>query len=122
MLRSFHYIDEKGKDQGINGKLFPRFYGGYLSICSIFASNLPDENFTVRNRASEIASLLGDVEKIRVERRKAKGNRSKYQGQGNDGGMSFITTGGSRYGGFGSESQSGGGGSYEGDGGMFLSA
>ncbi|CAD6575947.1 MAG: Epsin-3, clathrin recruitment and traffic between the Golgi and endosome [Tremellales sp. Tagirdzhanova-0007] len=88
MLRSFHYIDEKGKDQGIN----------------------------VRNRASEIASLLGDVEKIRVERRKAKGNRSKYQGQGNDGGMSFITTGGSRYGGFGSESQSGGGGSYEGDG------
>jgi len=23
MLRSFHYIDEKGKDQGINGKCFP---------------------------------------------------------------------------------------------------
>ena len=23
MLRSFHYIDEKGKDQGINGKSFP---------------------------------------------------------------------------------------------------
>jgi epsin len=22
MLRSFHYIDEKGKDQGINGNLF----------------------------------------------------------------------------------------------------
>jgi epsin len=22
MLRSFHYIDEKGKDQGINGKVF----------------------------------------------------------------------------------------------------
>lgn len=22
MLRSFHYIDEKGKDQGINGKSF----------------------------------------------------------------------------------------------------
>ncbi|KAI0250415.1 ENTH-domain-containing protein [Lactifluus subvellereus] len=23
MLRSFHYIDEKGKDQGINGSVFP---------------------------------------------------------------------------------------------------
>ncbi|KGB78752.2 ENTH domain-containing protein c [Cryptococcus deuterogattii R265] len=76
MLRSFHYIDEKGKDQGIN----------------------------VRNRASEIALLLGDVEKIRTERRKARANRNKYQGAGNDGGMSFITSTGSRYGGFGSDS------------------
>ncbi|WRT69935.1 uncharacterized protein IL334_006926 [Kwoniella shivajii] len=82
MLRSFHYIDEKGKDQGIN----------------------------VRNRSSEIASLLGDVEKIRVERRKAKQNKNKYQGGGNDNGMSFVTTSGSRYGGFGSDSVSGGGG------------
>ncbi|WVW86480.1 hypothetical protein I302_108528 [Kwoniella bestiolae CBS 10118] len=82
MLRSFHYIDEKGKDQGIN----------------------------VRNRASEIASLLGDVDKIRSERRKAKSNKNKYQGGGNDGGMSFITPGGSRYGGFGSDSLGGGGG------------
>ncbi|WWC64895.1 uncharacterized protein I303_107509 [Kwoniella dejecticola CBS 10117] len=81
MLRSFHYIDEKGKDQGIN----------------------------VRNRAMEIASLLGDVDKIRQERRKAKSNKNKYQGGGNDGGMSFITPGGSRYGGFGSDSLGGGG-------------
>ncbi|OXC68352.1 hypothetical protein AYX13_03056 [Cryptococcus neoformans] len=76
MLRSFHYIDEKGKDQGIN----------------------------VRNRASEIALLLGDVDKIRTERRKARANRNKYQGVGNDGGMSFVTSTGSRYGGFGSDS------------------
>ncbi|WWC95069.1 hypothetical protein V866_001921 [Kwoniella sp. B9012] len=82
MLRSFHYIDEKGKDQGIN----------------------------VRNRASEIASLLGDVDKIRSERRKAKANKTKYQGGGNDGGMSFVTSSGSRYGGFGSDSLGGGGG------------
>ncbi|GFZ51112.1 ENTH domain-containing protein [Saitozyma sp. JCM 24511] len=82
MLRSFHYIDEKGKDQGIN----------------------------VRNRASEIAALLGDVEKIRTERRKAKANKNKYQGQGNDGGMSFVTATGSRYGGFGSETIGAGGG------------
>ncbi|ESK87476.1 epsin domain-containing protein [Moniliophthora roreri MCA 2997] len=74
MLRNFHYIDDKGKDQGIN----------------------------VRNRAKEIVELLSDVDKIRAERRKAKANKNKYSGQGNDG-MSFSSSG-SRYGGFGSES------------------
>ncbi|BEI84496.1 hypothetical protein CcaverHIS002_0411000 [Cutaneotrichosporon cavernicola] len=89
MLRNFQYIDEKGKDQGIN----------------------------VRNRSNEIAALLGDVDKIRTERRKARSNRSKYQGH--EGGM-FNTATGSRYGGFGSESYvpggggSGGGGGYGG--------
>ncbi|KZT28737.1 ENTH-domain-containing protein [Neolentinus lepideus HHB14362 ss-1] len=86
MLRSFHYIDDKGKDQGLN----------------------------VRNRAKEIVELLSDVEKIRLERRKAKANRSKYTGTGNDA-MSF-TSGGSRYGGFGSDSYSGGGSSSYGGG------
>ncbi|TFK48767.1 ENTH-domain-containing protein [Heliocybe sulcata] len=86
MLRSFHYIDDKGKDQGIN----------------------------VRNRAKEIVELLSDVEKIRTERRKAKANRSKYTGTGNDA-MSF-TSGGSRYGGFGSDSLGGGGSSSYGGG------
>ncbi|TFY73954.1 hypothetical protein EWM64_g10058, partial [Hericium alpestre] len=74
MLRSFHYIDDKGKDQGIN----------------------------VRNRSREIVELLSDVEKIRQERRKAKANRSKYIGTGSDG-MSFSSAG-ARYGGFGSDS------------------
>lgn len=88
MLRNFHYIDDKAKDQGIN----------------------------VRNRAKEIAELLSDVEKIRSERRKAKTNRNKYTGTGNDG-MSFSSGGGGRYGGFGSESggySGGGGDSYGG--------
>jgi len=61
---------------------------------------------TVRNRAKELVELLSDVEKIRAERRKAKANRNKYVGVGNDGrfgGMSF-NSGGSRYGGFGSDS------------------
>ena len=73
----------------------------------------------VRNRSSEIALLLADVEKIRQERRKAKANKSKYRGTGNDGGMSFVTSGGSRYGGFGSETlgSSRGGGNGEGSGG-----
>ncbi|KAI9436562.1 hypothetical protein H4582DRAFT_2112028 [Lactarius indigo] len=78
MLRSFHYIDEKGKDQGLN----------------------------VRNRSRELVELLADVDKIRRERKEAKANRTKYVGTGNDG-FSF-SSGGGRYGGFGNDSFSGG--------------
>ncbi|MCO5565536.1 hypothetical protein L7F22_019210 [Adiantum nelumboides] len=82
ILRNFHYIDDAGKDQGIN----------------------------VRNRAKEIAELLSDVERIRLERRKARQNKSKYQGAGNSDFVPGSGTG--RYGGFGSDSlYSGGGGS-----------
>ena len=78
--------------------------------CSIWS-----RSWVVRNRASEIGGLLVDVEKIRTERRKAKSNKTKFSGQGNDGGMSFVTSSGSRYGGFGSDSL-GGGSSYQGGG------
>ncbi|KAF9533295.1 hypothetical protein CPB83DRAFT_846209 [Crepidotus variabilis] len=83
MLRNFHYIDDKGKDEGIN----------------------------VRNRSKELIELLSDVEKIRSERKKAKANKNKYIGVGSDGmgfggGGGFETSGGGRYGGFGSESSS----------------
>ncbi|KAF2967920.1 hypothetical protein GQX73_g5653 [Xylaria multiplex] len=75
MLRQFHYIDPNGKDQGIN----------------------------VRNRAKELAELLGDVERIRAERKKARTNKAKYTGV--EGGTSGGFSGSSgRYGGFGSES------------------
>ncbi|CCM03741.1 uncharacterized protein FIBRA_05887 [Fibroporia radiculosa] len=86
MLRNFYFIDDKGKDQGIN----------------------------VRNRSTQIVELLSDVEKIRSERRKAKTNKHKYTGVGNEA-MSF-SSGGSRYGGFGNDSPgySGSGGSYSG--------
>lgn len=50
MLKSFHYIDSKGVDQGIN----------------------------VRNRARELSVLLGDEARIRQERRKAKTNAKKF--------------------------------------------
>ncbi|WFD25205.1 Epsin-3, clathrin recruitment and traffic between the Golgi and endosome [Malassezia nana] len=73
ILRNFHYIDDQGKDQGIN----------------------------IRNRAKELAALLSDVELIRAERRKARANRSKYQGTGN---TDFVPgSGGGRYGGFSSD-------------------
>lgn len=79
ILRNFHYIDEKGKDQGIN----------------------------VRNRAKELAELLGDVDRIRQERRKARSNKTKYTGGGNG---EFVPGSGTRYGGFGSDSYYAGGG------------
>lgn len=87
VLRSFHYIDEKAKDQGIN----------------------------VRNRAKEIAELLSDLDRVRQERRKAKASRNKYTGVGNDG-PSFTSATGSKYGGFGSDTgglSGGGGGGHD---------
>ena len=95
MLRQFHFIDANGKDQGIN----------------------------VRNRSKELVDLLSDVDKIRTERKKAKGNRAKYGGYegGGAGGSGGDSSSGGRYGGFGSESA--GYGAYDGrvygDGGGF---
>lgn len=87
MLRQFHFIDQNGKDQGLN----------------------------VRNRAKELAELLGDVDRIRTERKKARATKSKYtgvEGGAGLGGGGFSSGSGGRYGGFGSESagQGGGGG------------
>lgn len=94
MLRQFHYIDVNGKDQGIN----------------------------VRNRSSELVKLLGDVDQIRAERKKARSNRNKFGGF--EGGMGVgggMSSGSSRYGGFGSDSVGYGGysGGVFGDGGGF---
>lgn len=41
MLRSFHYIDEKGKDQGINGEPYFRLLAQRLSSYSIGHSIVP---------------------------------------------------------------------------------
>ncbi|KAJ9636405.1 Epsin-3, clathrin recruitment and traffic between the Golgi and endosome [Coniosporium tulheliwenetii] len=95
MLRQFHYIDQNGKDQGIN----------------------------VRNRSKELAELLSDVDRIRAERKKARATKNKYGGvEGGSGFSTGMSGGGSRYGGFGSEEQSGYGGysgGVYGDGGGF---
>lgn len=81
MLRQFHFIDQNGKDQGIN----------------------------VRNRSKELVELLSDVEKIRSERKKARTTRNKYGGY--EGGAGGSGSTGGRYGGFGSESAGAGGSS-----------
>ncbi|KAH7391391.1 hypothetical protein BKA64DRAFT_710295 [Cadophora sp. MPI-SDFR-AT-0126] len=86
MLRQFHFIDQNGKDQGLN----------------------------VRNRAKELAELLSDVERIRAERKKARATRNKYTGVEGGGGLGGSgLSSSSRYGGFGSEEASGGGGGRE---------
>lgn len=85
MLRQFHFIDQNGKDQGVN----------------------------VRNRSKELAELLGDVDRIRGERKKARANRNKFGGV-EGGAMSGGTSSGSRYGGFGSEDAGGYGSSSTG--------
>lgn len=70
MLRQFHYIDQNGKDQGLN----------------------------VRNRAKELTELLSDVDRIRAERKKARSTKSKYTGVaggiGSSGGSRFGGFGG----------------------------
>lgn len=94
MLRQFHFIDQNGKDQGIN----------------------------VRNRAKELAELLGDVDRIRAERKKARANRNKFGGVEGGAGLGGGFSGSSsRYGGFGSEDAGYGGysGGVYGDGGGF---
>ncbi|KPI41055.1 ENTH domain-containing protein [Cyphellophora attinorum] len=85
MLRQFHYIDPNGKDQGIN----------------------------VRNRSAELTKLLGDVDAIRSERKKARSNKNKYGGVEGGAGGGFSSGSGGRYGGFGSET--GGFGGYQGE-------
>ena len=65
----------------------------------------------MRNRSRELVELLSDVEKIRAERRKAKANKNKYIGVGNDGGFGGSFDSG--YSGFGNDSL--GGGSYSGN-------
>ena len=77
----------------------------------------------VRNRSRELVELLSDVEKIRLERRKAKANKHKYIGTGNDG---ALGAGFGRYGGFGNDtvhgndwSGSGGGSTSYGSGGSY---
>lgn len=74
MLRSFHYIDEKARDQGLN----------------------------IRTRAQEIVKLLQDQDAIRSERLKARNNRGKYGGVGSMSGPSYSSD--RRYGGHGSDS------------------
>lgn len=52
MLRSFHYIDSQGRDQGIN----------------------------VRTKAKKLVELLNNDSQLRAERKKARENAKKFQG------------------------------------------
>lgn len=65
MLKSFHYIDSKGRDQGIN----------------------------VRNRAKTLIALLNDDAMIRSERKKARATAKKFGGVSSNayGGSSYAS-------------------------------
>ncbi|KAK6201031.1 epsin N-terminal homology-containing protein [Scheffersomyces amazonensis] len=67
MLKSFHYIDSKGRDQGIN----------------------------VRNKAKNLIAFLNDDALIRSERKKARANSKKFGGVSSAafGGATSITAG-----------------------------
>lgn len=97
MLRQFYYTDSNGKDQGVN----------------------------IRHRSKELCDLLGDVERIRSERKKARAQASKTMGGvGSDGQTGGFAGGSSsRFGGYGDSASFGGfsGGVY-GDGGGFNGA
>ncbi|KTW26765.1 hypothetical protein T552_02766 [Pneumocystis carinii B80] len=56
VLRNFHYIDNKGKDRGVN----------------------------VSNRAKELIQLLLDNDLLKQERKKARSNKERYIGVGSD--------------------------------------
>jgi hypothetical protein len=68
---------------------------------SMVSSFHPRVLFLVRNRAKELADLLGDSDKIRTERKKSRASKSKYTGVGSDEGG--FGGSGKKYGGFGSE-------------------
>lgn len=67
MLKSFHYIDSKGRDQGIN----------------------------VRNRSKNLIALLNDDALIRLERKKARSTAKKFGGVSSAayGGASSVAVG-----------------------------
>ena len=97
MLRNFHYIDEKGKDEGVC--IVCCFMRPY-SREPIRANH--ELFFAVRNRTKEFMDFVSVVDKIRNECRKAKVNKHRYIGTGNKG-ASFCYSSGGRYGGFGSD-------------------
>lgn len=83
---------------------------------------MKDQGLNVRNRAKEIAELVGDNSRVRDERKKAKENKQKYTGSSSSvesgGGFGSGSGGfggsGKKYGGFGpSDYSSGGGGGGE---------
>jgi epsin len=83
-LKNFHFVTEKGKDEGING---------WLSNAELILK--------VRHRAQEIADLLNDTDRIKDERKRAKENRGKYKGVSAD--QMKYQGFGNKSGGFGSD-------------------
>lgn len=80
-LENYTFVDENGKDQGIN----------------------------VRHKVRELIDFIQDDEKLRDERKKAKKNKDKYIGMSSDamGGMRYGGSGGGGGGGGGASEHGG---------------
>lgn len=75
-LREFQYIDEDGRDQGLNGMykfLFFHFYFIFESVSLMFWE-------IVRISAKELTSLITDEDRLRSERKDRKSWKSRVQG------------------------------------------
>ncbi|VDM75435.1 unnamed protein product [Strongylus vulgaris] len=65
VLEQYKYVDDHGRDQGLNGEFFS------FSL----------KNNLIRHRVKLILELLGDDDKLRAQRRKVKSdNKDRYQG------------------------------------------
>lgn len=64
MLRSFHYIDEKGKDQGINGQSFPRI--ALARLTSSAKSSVRDCHSARRRRKDSTRTTQGQSQQDQV--------------------------------------------------------
>jgi len=71
-LREFQYVDEEGKDQGMNGMDCVRKRGSLLQQLT--------RCMTVRVSAKELTSLLLDEERLRNERKDRKSWKSRVSG------------------------------------------
>ena len=81
-LETFSFLDENGKDQGINSKLQVKILKHIL--WKLF-SNISNYKLKVRVKAKEIVEFVQDDEKLREERKKAKKNKDKYVGINSNG-------------------------------------
>ena len=102
-LESFSFVDDNGKDQGVNSEYRERerwINERGLTFLSFFT-------FIVRHKVKEILEFVQDDDRVREERKKAKKNKDKFVGIPSDQiGSSFGGGGGGGGGGKSSYSDS----------------
>lgn len=75
-LENYTFVDENGKDQGINSKCLKNFI---LKVYKLTINYL-----LVRHKVKEMLEYIQDDDKVREERKKAKKNKEKFVGVSSD--------------------------------------